>query len=191
MKKWIVVAVIFAGFLGGITSDLLRQEASAHAGSPALTVWSNGQSLTASALNNSFAHIDNTFSGGITDSMLSTAAAIAHSKLATPALIPKAWAQMGSSVCTGAGTNCGINESSKVNWIHSTATNGVYDVDLSYVPANASFAVFTTPMVGDNVCSVTGLASGAVGTKDFTVTCLTGGAVPGGGIPFMLVVFDT
>lgn len=69
-----------------------------HTGSPAFTVFTNGQTLTATALNANFAHIHNTLSGGISNANIAPNAAIATTKLATNKMIPIA---IGSAFSAG------------------------------------------------------------------------------------------
>jgi hypothetical protein len=95
-------------------------------------------------LNANFAHIHNTMVGGhgarLVDADVSASAAIAHSKLATPALVPKAWVQVASC----ASNPCTIVVSSRVTSVNRTGA-GVYNVDLSYTPPNTAFSVQITP----------------------------------------------
>ena len=55
-----------------------------------IKVWVTGEVLRSSDLNANFAHIHNRAERSLTNIDISPTAAIAHSKLATPALIPKA-----------------------------------------------------------------------------------------------------
>lgn len=138
---------------------------SAHAGSPAPTVWNSGNTLTAAALNDTIAHLHNTFSGNIGNSHLSASAAIAHSKLATPALVSKAWAIVGQAgACVGsatAGTACPVNATSRVNSVTTNGTTGQYRLNLTYTPVNTAFAVLASSMTNDVHCRATSLATAA------------------------------
>lgn len=119
----------------------------AHTGSPAFVTWSNGQTLRSADLNDAFAHLHNTFSAGIVDAHISSSAAIAHSKLALPTLVPK----LMSTVATGcaAGT-CTQVISAGVATIITHAATGQYLA--TYAGADVNYTV-----------SVTG-ESGAAGT---------------------------
>lgn len=135
-----------------------------HAGAPSPTTWSAGQTLTHSALNDTVAHIHNTLSGGITNTHISSSAAIQHSKLQTPALVPKAWAKV-ASAC--AASPCTVEAGSGVTSIARTGA-GVYTVTLSYTPTNTAFGAFATTHTADLYVVVTGFATGA---PQITVTC--------------------
>ncbi len=101
-----------------------------------------GQTLSSTCLNRNFSHIHDSFAGQITDQNLSASAAISHSKLQYPALLPKAWAVMKTDCSTG---TCTLEEFSRVASITWAAT-GQYNVTLSYTPAvNAHFLVLATP----------------------------------------------
>jgi hypothetical protein len=93
-KHLVAIAIILLAALGFIIYGV----AYGHTGSPALTVFSNGQTLTASALNANFAHIHNTLSGGISNANIAPNAAIAQSKLAKNPLVPIA---VGSAFSSG------------------------------------------------------------------------------------------
>jgi len=139
---WGVCTVLSALLAWGAVSFLgpFPRSAQAHTMSPtsALTFYS-GQTLTASALNDAFGHIHNTFSGGITDSMVSTSAAIQHSKLQRPALVAKAW--VFAEGCTTPGATCTRYANSQVTSItRDLAVAGRYKIQLGYTPTDAFFA---------------------------------------------------
>lgn len=136
--------------------------------------WSTGQVIYASDLNANFTALKSGKVGsGVTlvNSDVSASAAISHSKLATPALVPKAWAYV-SAACTGsaaAGTVCTTDDKSGVTSITTNGTTGVFRLNLSYTPANANFAVFTTPRTaGTAQCAVTALGTSA---PHATISC--------------------
>lgn len=125
-----------------------------------IKVWSTGETLKASDLNSNFAHIHNNMVGGhgarLVNGDVSATAAIAHSKLATPALVPRAWGVVGlGGACLGAaaaGTACTVNASSQVTSVTSSGTDGLYRVNLAYNPSNTNFAVLVTTDTNDQVC---------------------------------------
>lgn len=144
----------------------------------AIKTWSNGETLKSADLNANFNHIHNLMVGGhgarLVNADVSTTAAIAHSKLATPALVPKAWAAL-SATCTS-GT-CSLGDSSQVTTITFSAT-GVYNVTLAYAPTDTNFLVnvtpratgtFTTPTSAP-ICFVTSTSTTA---PHIQVSCVT------------------
>lgn len=143
-----------------------------------IKVWSTGETLKASDLNSNFAHIHNAMVGGhgarLVNGDVSATAAIAHSKLATPALVPKAWGVVGlGGACLGAaaaGTACTVNASSQVTSVTSSGTDGLYRVNLAYNPSNTSFAVFVTADTNDQVCFPESRATSA---PHFLIRCRT------------------
>lgn len=99
-----------------------------------IKVWSTGEYLTSTDINANFAHIHSLMVGGhgarLLNADVSGSAAIAHSKLATPTLVPKAWAAISS--CTGAtdggtGDTCTLIDSSGITSIIAGVT-GTYTV---------------------------------------------------------------
>lgn len=157
----------------------------AHTGSPTPTVWSSGNTLTATNLNDTIAHMHNTFSGGIVDAHISSSAAIAHSKLATPALVPKAMAVVTAN-CDGtaaAGTACTFT-GSKVTAVGANAAAGTYCVQLAYTPTNANYVVEVTSHTLNATCIVLGAdranaACGTITTRHFLVKCYDWSAAGG------------
>jgi hypothetical protein len=128
----------------------------------AIKVWTTGETLRSADLNAVLAHIHNNMVGAhgarLTNADVNASAAIAHSKLQTPALIPKAWAYVQPSC--GA-SPCSIAASSAVNSI-TRVSQGLYDVTLSYTPANVNFAVLVTPTAGSAyLCRVSAIATSA------------------------------
>lgn len=103
-----------------------------------IKTWSSGETLRSADLNSNFSHIHTTMVGGhgarLVNADVSASAAIDHSKMATPALFPKAWAAISSASCTS--TPCTINASSGVTSITRSAT-GTYSV---LIPARTNTA---------------------------------------------------
>lgn len=111
----------------------------AHSQSPSMVTWSSGDALTHSALNQAFQHLHNTFTAGIKDEHVHASAAIAHSKMATPALLPKAWGKV-TNGCSASST-CTLYASSRVTSVARTATAGEYEVTLAYTPSGNFMAM--------------------------------------------------
>jgi hypothetical protein len=168
----------------------------AHGG--AIKSWNTGEILKATDLNTNFNHLHDNMVGGhgarLLDADVASGAAIAHTKLATPALVAKAWASL-VTVCNGAaaaGTACTVDESSQVTGISANGTAGQYRVNLSYSPPNAVFAPVVTAITGTIYCvahtfvATTGDANGT----NFLVECRTDASVATDAA-FSFVVFDT
>lgn len=115
------------------------------AGASSIKVWVAGETLSVADLNSNFAHIHNLMVGGhggrLMNADVNASAAIAHSKLATPALVPKAFAAQ-EAVCDG-GT-CVPAVESRMGNVTRTGT-GVYTVAISPSLVNTDYAVIVTP----------------------------------------------
>jgi len=194
-------------FLSGVVLTVLTLTlaavpmALAHSGSPSPTTWSNGSTLTAAALNDTISHIHNIFNGGIVDAHVSASAAIAHSKLATPALVAKAVLST-TTACDGsqaAGTDC-TTDVAHSKFLASSAgagngnsaleaagTAGTYFLTLGYTPTNANYTVLVSSGTTSVWCSVTGRATAA---PHIGITCESDASSPTN-TNLNIVVFDT
>lgn len=110
----------------------------------------SGQTLTASQINSNFQHIHNSLVGSghtlIVNADVSTSAAIAHTKLATPALLPKAWGHVWSNpVCVGLSTStCTLQTGSGATSVTTTNTaSGQYTVTIPARTDNTYSVVVT------------------------------------------------
>lgn len=126
----------------GVVSLVALPLASAHTGTPALPTFSSGQTLTYTDLNNAFAHLHNTFTAGIKDEHIKIDAAIQHTKLLSPGLIPKAWA-LATASCTTA--TCTLAASQRVSSVTRSAA-GTYTVTLAYTAADTTYGLVGTPL---------------------------------------------
>jgi 3-oxoacyl-(acyl-carrier-protein) synthase len=159
-----------------------------HSGTGTFTVFSYGQSLSSAQLNENFAHIHDTFSGGITNVHISPSAAIAHSKLAQPNLLPKAVA-MTTSACNGATSAiCSISSLGNVTQIRGAGTAGRYSITLNYTPTSSTFPVVLTSNTSGNICSAITLSTTA---PHVTIVC--GNAAGGTAVDtaFTIVVYGS
>ena len=130
-----------------------------------IKTWINSDTLYASDLNSNFNHIHNTMVGGhgarLVDADVNASAAISHSKMATPALLPKAWAWV-SATCSS--SPCTIGASSKIASI-TRASTGVYVVNFSYEAHDTSYGVWLTtenPSGNVTICSSEGRTTTSV-----------------------------
>lgn len=156
-RKWgILAAVLIAGLA---------------AASPIKT-WIVGEVISYTDLNANFAHIHSLMVGGhgprLVNADVSASAAISHSKLATPALVPKIWAQVAN--CTA--NPCTVSATSGVTSVGWTSA-GLMTVNFA-ARANANYAaIVSASAVTGRSCVPT-----AQTTTTVTVTC-TDLAVPG------------
>ena len=114
-----------------------------------LKVWSTGETIRSSDLNSNFAAL-NAYTGLITNARIAGNAAISHTKLATPALIPKAWVNV-ATTCTA--SPCTITESSGVSSVTWTSA-GYHTVNLSVGLKNADYAAFAFPRLASATAKV-------------------------------------
>lgn len=153
-----------------------------------LHTWSAGQDINSEDLNANFTAVKNGKVGSgvkLVNADVSTSAAIAHSKMATPALLPKAWAYVGSAVCGS--TPCTIAESSQVTSIARTSA-GLYTVTLGYTPANANFQALPGSGTVNVHCITNGLATSA---PQITIRCYTDTTGAATDAAFSILVMDS
>lgn len=153
--------------------------ASALAYASTIKVWSSGEALRPSDLNDNFAHIHNLMVGGhgarLVNADVSASAAIAQSKIAGYAAFPKGWAHVAAS-CTSNPCTIADQSGSFVTSIARVGA-GIYTVTLGTAPANAAFGVQIAPTCPTGTtgavpvgvsCGVTGLQTIA---PQFTIDC--------------------
>lgn len=128
--------------------------------------WSAGEYITAADLNAALNHLHTNLGHGhgpvIINADISGSAAIAHSKMASPGLLPKAWATIGAAC--GA-SPCTITDSQVVTSI-TRSSAGVYVVNFP-TRSDANYAAFITSNTLATTCKVTARA-----TTNATVSCL-------------------
>lgn len=173
MKKLIVfLAAVWAGY----------------AISGPIHTWVSGEYITAADLNANMSHIHNNMVGGhgprLVNADVSGSAAIAHSKLATPALLPKVWASVTATCATPA--TCTLVDESGIASIAGQATTGEYLVtfDAARDTANYGTLVSAFGTAQDLTCHTT-----AQTTTTATVKCVTAstGADVDAAFTFMLL----
>lgn len=155
MKKYYPM-VIAAAFAAGF------------AGAGPIATWVTGDALTAADINANFSHIHNTMVGGhgprLVNSDVASNAAIAHTKLAVPTLVPKAWsivANCTSSPCTQQ-QQYGVGSVTRQD-------AGVYTVNWTSPRVDGTYAPFLTS-TGANAfkhCAIT-----SYGAANVTVGCI-------------------
>lgn len=177
-KKGILAAVLLA--------------AVASAGS--IKVWTTGEYITAATINANFAHIHNLMVGGhgprLVNADVSGSAAISHSKLATPALLPKAWVTVSTVCSSGTCTmadNSGIASVAYVGVTDGGTDVGDYSATFVTPRANANYAVIVSGVLGsgDLFCSNTGRNAG-----NFLISCYNAAGAPTNG-GFSAIVMDS
>lgn len=164
-----------------------------------IKTWSTGEAIRASDLNTVLAHLHANLGHGhgaiVANADISATAAIAHSKLAEPALVPKAWATV-TTACDGAavaGTACTIAASSGVASVTANAVAGQYRVNLQAARSDASFGVLVTSHTAGTNCVADTFVATSVGTPlggNFLVKCLLEAGGAAGNTAFSVLVMD-
>lgn len=158
-----------------------------------IKVWSTGEVLTSGDLNDNFSHVHTALRGGshtaILDADISGSAAITHSKLASPTLVPKAWAYVGgpcaiSTTCTQA-----VSGGAAMT-IAGLASAGAYTATWTSARADGFYAPIITPVLTSTTYSVT-CHIYALTAASFSFICqLQDGTPAGEPVGFTLVVLD-
>lgn len=149
-RKWGILAAVLIGGLA--------------VASPIKT-WIVGEVISYTDLNANFLHIHSLMVGGhgprLVNADVSASAAISHSKLATPALVPKIWAQVAN--CTA--NPCTVSATSGVTSVGWTSA-GLMTVNFA-ARVNANYAaIVAASAVSNRNCAPT-----AQTTTTVTVTC--------------------
>lgn len=161
MKRAILIGIFVALVIAGVTN----------AGS--IITFASG-TLRSADLNTNFEHIHNNMVGGhgarLVNADVSSSAAISHSKLATPALLPKLWAQVGSD-CTA--SPCTVESSGGSITSVTRTGSGAYSFNFP-ARANDVYAVVITALdtAADRFCIARSRSTTAV-----TFVCYDAGAV--------------
>lgn len=149
-----------------------------------IKTWASGEYITSSDLNANFSHIHNTMVGGhgpkLLNSDVSGSAAIAHSKLATPPLLPKAWISLAAACTAGTCVNVDLAVVTSATFVSA----GVYTVNFP-TRGSSSYGTLVTAFGNSLInCGVTARTATTA-----TVTCVTGttGAVTNAAFTFMLL----
>lgn len=173
--KWALVAVFFG--LGVSASPI--------------HVWVNGETLTHTDINSNFSHIHSLMVGGhgprLMNSDVNASAAIAHSKMATPAVLPKLWASVTATCATPA--TCTIVDDSGIASITGPgATDGEYLVTFDSARATANYAAIVSMYGGtlDGTCHAT-----AQTTTTVTVKCATASTGVALDAAFSILIMDS
>lgn len=179
MKRWIPLIAAIVVVAGAAIGSTVK-------------TWSTGEVINSTDLNGSFSHIHSTMVGGhgarLINSDVSAAAAIAHSKLATPGLLPRAWAIWKTACATGT-TPCAPTIDVGVSDVVWNAT-GDYAVRLDVGRPNTSYIILVTAYSAAGADTVCGTYSHGTGTTlgSFGVKCYTAGAAADAA--FQVVVLD-
>lgn len=161
----------------------------------AIHVWSSGEIIQATDLNAALLHIHSLMVGGhgprLVNADVSASAAIATSKLADGASIPKAFAVVtgGSSIgttCTS-GT-CTLWNSHNVTSVTHVST-GVYQVVLAYTATDATYTVIGSGIFSNSQMCQPALQSNMT-TAGFRISCTDTSNSPQDGEFSFLVVDD-
>jgi hypothetical protein len=162
----------------------------------ALKVWSTGEILTAADLNGNFAYIKAHAVGmgthTLVNSDVSSSAAIAHSKLAVPSLVPKAWGEVyNAAPCAAAGSpDCTAYLVASyglypTNAIVGGGTAGLYHVAFATARADGYYAPVANSITPGVFCSVENF-----NTVYFDVRCKTSTSGAATDANFTFIVMD-
>lgn len=183
--------VAAAGILGGLLHLLGMVVSPAYASS--IKSWTTGERIKATDINANFAHLHGTMVGGhgtrLVDADVSSSAAIAHSKMATPALLPKVWAVV-KATCTS--SPCTIAANSGVSSI-TRASAGSYSVIPSSARADTSYGVIVTPVNPASAIAAnapTCYIEPLISTTSFSVDCFENDFGAGADTGFTVMVLD-
>lgn len=180
MKKFVILGILLVG--GGAIAGAIKQ-------------WADGDVLTASDLNGALQHIHNNMVGNhgarLVNADVSTTAAIAHSKLAAPALVPKAYAQVGETNvnpnCTGTCTLINAYNVAAVTAVDA----GVYNVQLTAGGTDNEYAVIVSPGYAFTETVTVCTASENIDATNFRVFCIKSTDAAAQNSPFNFVLFDS
>lgn len=131
----------------------LVQAGDSFAAACSLKSWSSGETIKAADLNSNFTCINSGAVGlgtNATNTHIDTSAAIAHSKFATPALVPKAFAVVTPGTDCSA-SPCTLSASSRITSITRSGA-GTYSVMLAYTAANSVYGVNVSVHEADMMC---------------------------------------
>lgn len=151
----------------------------------AIKSWTTGETLRSADLNTNFEHLHNTMVGGhgarLVNADVSTTAAIAHSKFASPGLVPKTWVYI-SAVCNA--SPCTIGADVDVTDVTRSGV-GVYQVNFTSTKSNANYAM----LVSYNNNIDYNCVGDVPGTANMRVSCFnTAGAAADG--MFSVLIMD-
>ena len=146
-RLWLLAAAFFA--FGVVASPI--------------HVFNSGDAMTSSDINANFSHIHSTMVGGhgpkLVNADVNASAAIAHTKLATPALLPKLW-WSGTTAC--AATPCASADSSGFGTVTRSAA-GTYLANFSVTRIDANYGIWITTLAsGQTNCIPTSRNAGSV-----------------------------
>lgn len=169
--------------------------AAAVASAGTIKVWTAGEYITATDLNANFAHIHNTMVGGhgprLVNADVSGSAAIAHSKLATPALLPKAWVTVLTACSSGTCTmvdNSGIAGVTYSGVTDGGTAIGQYTVTFTTPRSAATYAVLTSAF---NSADPRYCLTSAQNTGTFIINCYNGDGGAPANTGFTALVLDS
>lgn len=156
----------------------------------AVHVWTPGETINYVHLNSNFSHIHGTMVGGhgprLVNSDVSASAAIQHSKMAVPGLLPKHWATV--AACTS--NPCTVSEQSPAAGSGGISSVGWTSAGLMTVnfPArtNATFA----PVISARGTSGLACVQTAQTTTTVTVQCFTTSTGAATNSGFSILIMD-
>lgn len=160
MKKTIVVlATLFA----------------ATALASAIKVWAPGDTLSSTDLNSNFSHIHGLMVGGhgarLVNADVNASAAIEHSKLATPGVLPKSVFTIGSDVSPCTAGTCTLSGYAGSVTSATWSATGTYEVTIP-ARSNSLYGVLVTPQFCTGSANCMCFLPDGKTTTSFNVKCI-------------------
>jgi hypothetical protein len=150
----------------------------------AIKVWNSSETILVADLNSNFSTVNTAATALVTNAKVDANAAIAHTKLATPSLVPKAWAVVANCTADPCTKNEGTSKIGSVNW----TSTGIMTVNLSGTWANAYVGVLITPInAADRQCWATSTSTTTIGVKCMDLA----GVVQNSGFSILVMDVDT
>lgn len=160
-----------------------------------LKVWNGTETIQSADLNSNFTTVNTAATASITNARISSAAAIATSKLAAYRYIPRTWVTL-----LQANASCGIAAGACTETTPGSASVtglavGSYLVTLGYTATDTTYAVSVTQTSTTGFLPDAGIALGScypvnLGTTTFGVTCRENSANINTDMGFNAVVYD-
>lgn len=148
-----------------------------------LKVWVSGETLRYTDLNSNFDTINTAATRSLVNADISGSAAIAHSKLATPGLVPKAIAKVGvtGTPCTAGTCTVALSYGGTITAVFNSTGN--YTVTIP-TAGSTNFAAFATANTINTSCEAVQASATTV-----TVTCNDGATPSAKNAVFSLAVY--
>lgn len=147
--------------------------------------WVNGEGVSPGDLNANFNHVHTAAEALVTNAKVSASAAISHSKLATPSLLPRAWARMADCTATG---SCTLTVDVGFSSATRSATAGEYTFVLDSARPDTTYMVMVSveDSADARACRLTSITN----TTTFVVNCHDLATPTAGNAGVSVVLYD-